>query len=194
MLNSKFFGVPQHRERIYIVGFRKKTDFNFPAGNKRIPRLERILENRITDETYFLTQKYYDSLILHKKRHKEKGHGFGLHILNKKGISNTLVVGDMGRERNLVRDLKSDIAFSKNNKGLRRLTIRECARLQGFPENFTFPVSKTQAYKQLGNTISVPVIKAIAVNIKKSLQEAFKQEDLQFSNTSKLQNIDLISI
>jgi site-specific DNA-cytosine methylase len=68
--------------------------------------------------------------------------------------------------RNLVRDLRSKIAYSKNDQGVRKLTIRECARLQGFPDNFSFePVSRTQAYKQLGNSVSVPVIKAIAMNI-----------------------------
>jgi DNA (cytosine-5)-methyltransferase 1 len=166
ILNSKFFGVPQGRERIYIVGFRNRVDFEFPVGSTRIPKLIDTLEEGVDDEFYFLSQKYLDCLIEHKNRHKEKGHGFGLEILEPEGISNTLVVGNMGRERNLVRDLRSKIAYSKNDQGVRKLTIRECARLQGFPDNFSFePVSRTQAYKQLGNSVSVPVIKAIAMNI-----------------------------
>lgn len=169
ILNSKYFGVPQNRQRIYIVGFRDKEDFNrfkYPEVNAEVPKLESILEKGVEDEFYFLSQKYLDGLIEHKNRHKGKGNGFGLEILDPEGISNTLVVGNMGRERNLIEDHSSKVAFLKNDKGIRKLTIRECARLQGFPENFSFDfVSKTQAYKQLGNTISVPVLQAISTNI-----------------------------
>ena len=169
VLNSKDFGVPQNRERIYIVGFREKTDFEYPKGNVEQPKLASILEEGIDDEFYFLSQKYLDCLIRHKKRHKKRGNGFGLEILDPEGISNTLVVGNMGRERNLIKDISSKIAFSKNNAGVRKLTIRECAKLQGLPKDFEFPVSRTQAYKQLGNSVSVPVIKAIGKQILKAL-------------------------
>ncbi|HUD05105.1 MAG TPA: DNA (cytosine-5-)-methyltransferase [Patescibacteria group bacterium] len=169
ILNSKNFGVPQNRERIYIVGFRDETTFKYPTGNEKIPNLHDILEEEVEDEFYFLSQKYLDCLIRHKNRHEKKGNGFGLEILDPEGISNTLVVGNMGRERNLIKDLHSPIAFRKNKMGVRKLTIRECARLQGFPKNFEFPVSRTQAYKQLGNTITIPVITSIGKHIKKSL-------------------------
>lgn len=165
ILNSKFFGVPQNRERIYIVGFRHKKDFDrfsYPEENIEIPRLKSILEKGVKEDFYYLSQKYLDGLIKHKERHARKGHGFGMEILNPEGISNTLVVGNMGRERNLIKDAITP----KNKSGVRKLTIRECARLQGLPENFYFDlVSKTQAYKQLGNTVTVPVIEEIARRI-----------------------------
>ncbi len=173
ILNSKFFGVPQNRERIYIVGFLDPTDFEYPTGNNNDPKLKDILEKNTVDENYYLSQRYLDGLIKHRERHLKKGNGFGLEILDPEGISNTLVVGNMGRERNLIED-KSKI---KNNQGIRTLTIKECARLQGFPKNFNFLpfVSKTQAYKQLGNTVTVPVIEALAKKIFKILIKSQEQ-------------------
>lgn len=169
VLNSKNFGVPQNRERIYIVGFRKNVDFRYPVGDKQI-KLKAILEKEVSDEFYFLSQKYLDGLIKHKERHQKKGNGFGLQILNPEGVSNALVVGNMGRERNLIVDKDSPVAFGKNNQGVRKLTIKECAGLQDFPKDYSFEkVSRTQAYKQLGNSVSIPVIEAIAKNIRAAL-------------------------
>ncbi len=169
VLNSKFFGVPQNRERIYIVGFLHPTDFEYPTGNENVPKLKDILEENV-DEKYYLSQRYLDGLIKHRDRHLKKGNGFGLEILDPEGISNTLVVGNMGRERNLIKDKSK----SKNNQGIRTLTIKECTRLQGFPKDFNLLpfVSKTQAYKQLGNTVTVPVIEAIAKKIFKALNKS----------------------
>jgi DNA (cytosine-5)-methyltransferase 1 len=171
ILNSKDFGLPQKRERIYIVGFQDRIDFNFPKPIENIqPKLTDILEEKVGDETYFLTQKYYEGLAKHKERHRAKGSGFGFEILDPNGLSYALVVGNMGRERNLVLDKPKkgfykpgmDKATSKNSLGIRKLTIKECARLQGFGHKFIFPVSRTQAYKQLGNAVSVPVVKSVA--------------------------------
>ncbi len=168
ILNSKFFGVPQNRKRIYIVGFLNEVDFKYPIENNNTPKLNDILETNVQDESYYLSQKYLDGLIKHKNRHLEKGNGFGMEILNPEGISNTLVVGNMGRERNLIKE-KNKV---KNKEGIRRLTIRECARLQGFPEDFRFKlVSRTQAYKQLGNTVTIPVIEKIGKEISKILKK-----------------------
>jgi len=168
ILNSKFFGVPQNRERIYIVGFLNEVDFKYPVKKNIIPKLKDILETNIEDVSYYLSQKYLDGLIKHKNRHLEKGNGFGLEILNPEGISNTLVVGNMGRERNLIKDMNK----VKNKEGVRKLTIRECSRLQGFPKNFQFNlVSRTQAYKQLGNTVTIPVIESIGKEISKILKK-----------------------
>jgi len=178
VLNSRDFGLPQNRSRIYIVGFKNETDFEFPKPIKKDGlKIKDILEKRRVEDSYFLSQKYYEGLVRHKQRHQKMGHGFGFNILKPDGVSFALVVGNMGRERNLIQDKprkgfhKSgmDKLGSKNNAGIRKLTIRECARLQGFPDNFDFPVTKTQAYKQLGNTVSVPVIKAIAKRIYRSL-------------------------
>lgn len=174
ILNSKDFGLPQKRERIYIIGFKETVPFEFPEPLPNLhPKVVDILERQHVEDFYFLSQKYYEGLANHKARHRVKGSGFGFEILNPEGISYALVVGNMGRERNLIQDSVResfykegmDKAIARNNLGVRKLTIRECARLQGFPEWFTFPVSRTQGYKQLGNTVSIPVINTIAKNI-----------------------------
>lgn len=180
VLNSKDFGLPQNRERIYIVGFKDDVTFEFPEP-LNVPRtkVSDILEDREVEEHYFLSQKYYEGLFNHRERHRAKGSGFGFEVLNPNGISYALVVGNMGRERNLIKDKKRkgfyrkgmDKALARNSLGIRKLTIRECARLQGFPEDFVFPVTRTQAWKQLGNTVSIPVIKEVATRILDALYE-----------------------
>lgn len=179
VLNSKDFGLPQSRQRIYIVGFREKVNFNFPDQiSNHETRIKDILESKPVEEKYFLTQKYYEGLAKHKERHASKGSGFGFEILDTNGISHALVVGNMGRERNLIQDLPRmgfyedgmDKAKTRNSLGIRKLTVREYARLQGFPDTYIFPVSMTQTYKQVGNSVSIPVIKAIAQNIFNLLQ------------------------
>jgi Site-specific DNA methylase len=137
-----------------------------------------VLEKNV-DDSYFLSQKYYEGLANHKERHKAKGSGFGFEILKPNGISYALVVGNMGRERNLIQDKPKkgfykdgmDKSTSRNALGVRKLTVRECARLQGFPEDFVFPVSRTQAYKQLGNAVSVPVAEAVAIKVMEVLKK-----------------------
>lgn len=193
VLNSKDYGLAQNRQRIYIVGFKNKVDFKFPnpISDDGI-KLKDILENEPIDKNYFLSQKYYEGLVKHKERHAAKGSGFGFEILDLNGTSHALVVGNMGRERNLVQDLPRvgfynegmDKAKARNSLGIRKLTIRECARLQGLPDTFVFPVSRTQTYKQIGNSVSVPLIKLIAVNIFKWLQS----EDKYVKDTEKADN------
>ncbi len=168
VLDSKNFGIPQHRERVYIIGISNPyKDFEFPKGDfeAKENKISNILEKKV-HEKYYLSQRYYDGLVNHKNRHSDKGSGFGCEVLNPKGISNTLVSGNMGRERNLIQDRSVSI----NRWGVRKLTERECARLQGFPESFKIPVSTTQAYKQFGNAVSVPVAKAIATSLQKYLR------------------------
>ncbi len=174
ILNAKDYGVPQNRPRIYMVGFKKKTNFEFPAIKSQVA-LKTILEKKVHPK-YYISQKYFEGLEKHRKRHESKGNGFGYQVLDKDGVANALVVGGMGRERNLVKD-KPVLIYKpgldklkfKNALGIRKLTIRECARLQGFEDDFKFPVSETQAYKQLGNSVAVPVIRAIAKEMKKHL-------------------------
>lgn len=165
-LDSQYFGVPQHRERLFIVGFSDPSiQFQFPTAKGR-KVLKEILEKGVSD-LYYLSEQYYRGLLKHKKRHVKNKNGFGCKIANPNGVAQTLVAGNMGRERNLIRDKPN----KKNRWGIRRLTIRECARLQGFPESFKFPVSITQAYKQLGNAVTVPVAKSLAKQIAKSLSQ-----------------------
>jgi DNA (cytosine-5)-methyltransferase 1 len=163
ILNSKDFGVPQNRERLYIVGLLDHSiEFEFPKPRKNVKTVSSILEPKV-DEFYYMSEKYYKGLLKHRRRHEKGGSGFGFVVLDRNGISNTLVAGNMGRERNLIKDRKT----KKNRWGIRRLSIRECARLQGFPEKFHFPVPFTRAYEQLGNAVTVNVSKAVASALKK---------------------------
>ena len=172
ILDSQNFGVPQHRQRAYIVGIiNPHKIFPFPQKNSKSgkQKLSEILEKNVP-EKYYLSQRYYEGLLAHKERHAAKGSGFGCEVLDPKGISNTLVCGNMGRERNLIQDKP----VSVNKWGVRKLTERECARLQGFPEWFKIAVSTTQAYKQFGNAVSVPVAKEMARILKRYLRQQDK--------------------
>lgn len=188
VLNAKNFGVPQNRERIYIVGFKENIKFNFPKPHNMHVKIEDILENEL-NESFYLSHKYLEGLKKHRARHEAKGNGFGYVIIPRDGIANALVCGGMGKERNLVKDKilqnvwrkEGDKIQLRNNEGIRKMTPREWARLQGFPDSFKFPVSMTQSYKQLGNSVAVPVIKAIAEQMKKSLDNSiiFKEPKLK---------------
>jgi DNA (cytosine-5)-methyltransferase 1 len=186
LLNAKDFGVPQKRERIYIVGFKKKIDFKFPKPIKLRKTIQSILEKNVVSSKYYLSNTYLNTLIKHKARHKEKGNGFGYEIVDE--IANTLVVGGMGRERNLVYDdrltdftPKTNIKGEINREFIRKMTPREWAELQGFPASYKIPVSDAQAYKQFGNSVSVPVINAIAKLVIEKL-DIYYQEENTFNN------------
>ena len=172
ILNSKDFGVPQNRERIYIVGFKKSANlFTFPSIEKTT-KLKKILEYQPVSPKFYLSRRYYDTLKKHRKRHEDKGNGYGYMVLDTDGVANAIVVGGMGRERNLIVDkkVKNHSEFRTypkqiNRDFVRSLTPREWARLHGYPDSFKFPVSDTQAYKQLGNSVTVPVIHSLAKRI-----------------------------
>lgn len=179
VLDSQNFGVPQHRERVYIVGVKNPhKSFQFPKTSLRPgkKRVEEILESRILDK-YYLSQKYYEGLMAHKERHAAKGSGFGCEVLDPEGVSNTIVCGNMGRERNLIQDKPISI----NRWGVRKLTERECARLQGFPDWFKVPVSSTQAYIQFGNAVTVPVAKEMGRKLKLYLRQQDKAKAARLS-------------
>lgn len=167
VLNSKDFGVPQNRKRIYIVGFKRDeiiNDFRFPEPEKQNSKIRDILEKDVPEQ-FYLSSKYLKTLRNHKQRHADKNHGFGYEILDTNGISNTIVCGGMGIEKNLIVDMKPISDPMKNDEGIRKMTPREWARLQGFPDSFVFPVSMTRSYKQIANSVSVPVIKLIALRM-----------------------------
>ena len=173
LLNAKNFGLPQKRERFYMVGFKNPIHFEFPKPVKFTKTVGDILEENVPGE-YFLSQRYLDTLKKHRQRHEGKGNGFGYIVLDEKDIANTLVLGGMGRERNLIKDVKSlkkSCRKDANSEAIRCLTPRECLRLQGFNDSYKFNVAKTHMYKQTANSVAVPVIKQIALQMKKSLRE-----------------------
>ena len=181
VLNSKDFGVPQNRERIFLVCFRKdieSSSFTFPNPQNSSAVLRDILEASPIPAKYYLSDVYLNTLRRHRAHHEAMGHGFGYEIKNLDGIANTLVCGGMGLERNLIVDTRphslipsTRIKGKINEESVRKLTPREWARLQGFPEEFIFPLSDSHIYKQLGNAVTVPVIAAIASEIKKVLEK-----------------------
>ncbi|MFV0341734.1 MAG: DNA (cytosine-5-)-methyltransferase, partial [Anaerocolumna sp.] len=105
ILNSRDFGVPQNRERIYIVAFRNDIDssnFSFPVGNRSNTCIKDIMEKEPVSVKYYLSTTYIDTLKRHKERHMEKGNGFGYEIRSLDGQAGAIVCGGMGRERNLI--------------------------------------------------------------------------------------------
>ncbi len=181
VLNSKDFGVPQNRERIYIVAFRNDIaprEFIFPKTTDSTKKIRDIIEKEPVPAKYYLSDVYVETLRRHKARHEAKGNGFGYEIREWDGIAGAIVCGGMGRERNLLIDkrqtnliptthIKGDI----NKEGIRKMTPREWARLQGFPENYVLPLADVHLYKQFGNSVTVNVIEAIAKRIKEVLSE-----------------------
>ena len=181
IVNAMFFGVPQHRERIYIVGFRKDLgltaeDFSYPEQKEVTKKWIDVREENPVPAKYYLSTTYQQTLIKHKARHAAKGNGFGYDIIPDDGIAHAIVVGGMGRESNLVIDFRqkdltptTNIKGTVNTDGWRKMTPREWARLQGYPDNFKIVVADASAYKQFGNSVAVPAIQATATQLLKSL-------------------------
>jgi DNA (cytosine-5)-methyltransferase 1 len=167
VLDAKYY-VPQHRERIIIVGFDKSVfkeneKFQFPKPPDTELAIKDILEEKVEDK-YTLSDKLWNYLQEHKRKHQAKGNGFGYGLTDINGVSRTI-------SARYYKD-GSEILIPQGKKNPRRLTPRECARLQGFPDNFIIPVSNNQAYKQFGNSVAMPLIQAVGKNIIKELRRA----------------------
>lgn len=179
VLDAKGF-VPQHRERIYIVGFKEPIHFEFPVIPDQGPVLDSIIEDKV-DEKYTLSDKLWTYLQNYKEKHAAKGNGFGFGLANLNSYSRTL-------SARYYKDGSEILVPQGEGKNPRRLTPKECARLQGFPDNFQIPVSDTAAYKQFGNSVAVPVVEQIAKQMihylkkRESVRSLFDNEYSLFSH------------
>jgi len=163
IINAKSL-VPQNRNRIFFVGFRdNKTDFRFPEIPEKNPKLKNILEENVPDK-YTLTDHLWSYLQSYAAKHRALGNGFGFGIADPEGITRTL-------SARYHKD-GSEILIPQKGKNPRRLTPRECARLLGFDEDFKIRVSDTQAYRQFGNSVAVPVVALLAEEIVKTLKRS----------------------
>jgi len=162
VLRAGDFGVPQNRERIYIVGISKDCfnlpenyEFEFPMPTYQKTRVGNILEQDV-NEKFTISDALWEGHQRRKKEHQEKGNGFGYSLFNADSeYTNTI-------SARYYKDGSEILIDQGEGKNPRKLTPRECARLQGFPEKFIIPVSDTQAYKQFGNSVAVPVIREVA--------------------------------
>ncbi|OXA83965.1 hypothetical protein B0A56_00015 [Flavobacterium columnare NBRC 100251 = ATCC 23463] len=178
ILNSKNFGIPQNRERIFIVAWlkEKKRKFKFPLGidiNDNIiydkENLNNIKQTKVgdillknPDSKYTISDRLYAGHLRRRKEHKEKGNGFGFSSFDKNSLYTSTISARYYKDG-------SEILIEQKDANPRKLTPREAANLQGYPNNFVIPVSDVQAYKQFGNSVSVPVIQIVFSEIKKQL-------------------------
>ncbi len=164
VLNAKAFGVPQNRERIYIIAFLDKDiNFEFPKPLNGHVKLGDILEKNI-DEKYTISDKLWAGHQRRKEEHKKKGNGFGYSMFNEASEYTSTISARYYKDG-------SEILIEQKGKNPRKLTPREAGRLQGFPDSFKIPVSDTQAYKQFGNSVAVSVIEALAKKVLKGIED-----------------------
>ncbi|NUF27026.1 MULTISPECIES: DNA cytosine methyltransferase [unclassified Gilliamella] len=164
VLKARDFGIPQNRERIYIIGFLDHAvQFSFPEPLNKPTKVGDILEKNV-DQKYTISDRLWAGHQRRKIENKAKGKGFGYSLVNFDSEYTNTISARYYKDG-------SEILIEQKNKNPRKLTPREAARLQGFPENFKIPVSDVQAYKQFGNSVCVPVIRAIAKNMILAMQK-----------------------
>jgi len=165
VLRSGDFGLPQNRERLYIVGFDKRQfdipssySFKYPVPPKIPTRLGDILQSE-ADEKYTISNKLFEGHLRRKQEHAEKGNGFGFSLFT----GNSVYVNTLSAR--YYKDGSEILIDQGSDKPPRKLTPRECARLQGFPDKYIIPVSDTQSYKQFGNSVAIPAVRAVATRL-----------------------------
>jgi DNA (cytosine-5)-methyltransferase 1 len=155
VLRARDFGLPQNRERIYIVGFLDvNINFNFPVPTFESTKVGDILEKQV-DDKYTISDRLWAGHQRRKRENKIKGKGFGYGIVNENSEYTNTISARYYKDG-------SEILIEQKDLNPRKLTPREAARLQGFPDDFKIPVSNTQAYRQFGNSVPVKVIEKIA--------------------------------
>lgn len=167
VLDARFY-VPQHRERIIIVGFRKDLYpdiiFKYPAPPKnRTPEISDILEKEV-DSKYTLSDRLWKYLQTYAAKHKAKGHGFGYGLVDPEKDTTTRTLSARYYKDG------SEILIKQKSGNPRKLTPRECARLMGYDDSFKITVSDMQAYKQFGNSLCVPLVHAVAKQMLKAMK------------------------
>lgn len=170
--------VPQHRERIFLVGFKEPRCFDFPDFSGKGPKLSSILDPDIEQKKYTLSNKLWNYLQEYAKKHKAAGNGFGFGLVTGNDTTRTL-------SARYHKDGSEILVFQGPEKNPRRLSPRECARLMGYPTDFRIPVSDTQAYRQFGNSVVVPVVEKIAKAMVQTLYNHTKSLDIDKSKSSK---------
>lgn len=167
VLNAKNFGVPQNRERIYIIAIRNdinpSADIDFlKLKNVLLPSKVGDILQDFVDEKYTLSDRLWSGHKRRKEEHKQKGNGFGYSLFDRNSAYTSTISARYYKDG-------SEILIEQENKNPRKLTPREAGLLQGFPKDFVIPVSDVQAYKQFGNSVAVPVIRALAQEIKEKV-------------------------
>jgi len=156
--------VPQHRERVFLVGFKPERWFEFPKFPNKEPKLNEILEPSVP-EKYTLSDHLWRYLQEYARKHQAAGNGFGFGLVNGNDVARTL-------SARYYKDGSEILVAQKDGRNPRRLTPKECARLMGFPTDFKIPVSDTQAYKQFGNSVVVPVAEQVARQVVAALSRS----------------------
>lgn len=169
VLKAKEFGLPQNRERIYIVGFLDNTiKFEFPQPTFEPVKVGDILDEEV-NEKYTISDRLWEGHQRRKVANKEKGKGFGFGIVNENSAYTNTISARYYKDG-------SEILVEQNGKNPRKLTPREAARLQGFPDSFKIPVSDNQAYQQFGNSVPVKVVEKVAEQILKHIKIATEKD------------------
>lgn len=168
VLAAKDFGLPQIRERIYIVGFDKEyyqfdDDFHyeFPTPPCTETRVGDILQKNVNSK-YTISDRLWEGHKNRKENNKSKGKGFGYSLFDEDSAYTSTISARYYKDG-------SEALIAQEGKNPRKLTPRECARLQGFPEDYIIPVSDCRAYKQFGNSVAIPVIRAIAQKMEETV-------------------------
>lgn len=167
ILEAVNFGLPQKRRRVFIVAFRGDLgirEFSYPRGSGEKHYFGDVRERGQPAAAYYLTERCVRGFQRCARKHKQRGNGFRHAIIENNELANCLMVGGDGWTRNLVKEYSIPDIIENHERGmsgLRRMTPREWARIQGFPESFQIPVSNAQAYKQFGNAVAVPVARAV---------------------------------
>ena len=176
LLNAKDFGLPQNRQRIFIVGVNRgklgDIGFNFPKPLCTPTRLGDILETKV-DRKYTLSNVLWEGHQRRLAQHRAKGNGFGYSLFGAESAYTSTISARYYKDG-------SEILIKQSRKNPRKLTPREAARLQGFPDGYLIPVSDAQAYRQFGNSVAVPVVSAIA----KEMANILLNSDARFSRSN----------